>query len=224
MDFTKFPEKVTLMMSGGLDSTILAALLIKENIQFNGIYIDYGQMNARNSRRILNRLTRSHNIPLEIISIPTLADSFIGNMDEEYDEYAVMLCEVDEGPLSFTPITTLAASLAASMGSDALILGYNKTDRDADEDRYQYTQLVNRHIEEMMSAPRKKPFKILTPFWDTAKGDIVELGLASDWDVNDTWSCWDNKPFHCGVCPGCIDRKDGFAESKIDDPTTYSAQ
>ena len=221
MDLSKIPANPSLMMSGGLDSTILAHLLAQEGIRFTGIFMDYGQRNALNSRRVVNRTARALSIPLEVISIPGLASSFVGNMDDDYDDYAVILCEVHEGPFSFIPIITIASGLAVSFGSNALLLGYNKSDRDSEEDRYRNTHLIAGHISEMFSIDRTPKFEVLTPLWDLPKHSVIEMGIRSNIPIEETWSCWDSKPRHCGKCPGCEDRITAFAQLSTGDPTNY---
>ncbi len=222
IDTKSLPEKPAVMLSGGLDSTILAHTLVGAGISFTGIFVDYGQRNALNSRRVVNRLSRSFSIPVEIISIPGLASSFVGNMDEEYDDFAVMLCEVHEEPWSFIPIITLAAGLAVSIGSNALLLGYNRTDRDSDDDRYRNTQIISDSIGSMYSLNRSVDFSILTPLWDIPKAQVIEHGMRLMVPVEETWSCWDSQPVHCGRCPGCEDRREAFTSLAGPDPTRYA--
>jgi 7-cyano-7-deazaguanine synthase len=41
------------------------------------------------------------------------------------------------------------------------------------------------------------------------------------WDQ--TWSCYAGGQLHCGTCPTCQARRQGFVRAGVYDPTMYSA-
>jgi 7-cyano-7-deazaguanine synthase len=65
--------------------------------------------------------------------------------------------------------------------------------------------------------------RLVTPLQWMEKHQIVQLGedLLVDW--RSTWSCYDNKPEHCGECPTCRARKQAFQKAGAKDPTVYRA-
>ncbi len=61
------------------------------------------------------------------------------------------------------------------------------------------------------------------------KADVIQLALNLEVPANLTWSCYqpvdrDYKlpPLHCGVCPTCIERIDGFRKLGVADPVEYA--
>jgi 7-cyano-7-deazaguanine synthase len=63
--------------------------------------------------------------------------------------------------------------------------------------------------------------RLQTPLEWLTKRDIVELGskLGVDWSL--TWSCYKGEAHHCGICPTCRARREGFVKAGVPDPTIY---
>jgi 7-cyano-7-deazaguanine synthase len=220
--FTDLPERSMIMLSGGIDSTALAFLTRASVSSLRGISVNYGQQNAQVTRRTVNFISNHLNLPVEHMDLSGLVDSFRGYLDDEYEDYSVMLCEMDETTMSFFGLTSLIASWTATLGYDALILGYNKSDREGDSSRYLSLPEIHEHLEAAIRLQRPKPFKILLPFWEWRKPEIIHTAIRAGVPLEKTWSCWTAGPFHCGECPGCQDRRDAFSLAGIKDPSRYN--
>lgn len=63
--------------------------------------------------------------------------------------------------------------------------------------------------------------RLATPLEWLGKADIVKLGteLCVPWQL--TWSCYKGEDLHCGVCPTCRARIQGFRDAGVMDPTEY---
>ena len=59
------------------------------------------------------------------------------------------------------------------------------------------------------------------PYLGMTKAEVVKSGLDAGMDYSQTWSCYYAHAEHCGVCRGCINRKDAFKGVGQPDPTTY---
>ena len=68
-----------------------------------------------------------------------------------------------------------------------------------------------------------KKIKIITPFLNLSKAEIIQKGIKLGVDYSMTKSCYrlSKKGFACGICDSCILRKKGFQDANIADPTTY---
>src|SRR5258708_2558092 len=66
-----------------------------------------------------------------------------------------------------------------------------------------------------------RSFSLEAPFAGMYKSEVVRLGKELGVNLERTWSCYKAGPRHCGVCPGCLGRKEGFRDAKLNDPTTY---
>ena len=66
-------------------------------------------------------------------------------------------------------------------------------------------------------------FRIIAPFIDKTKAEIVQIGAGLEVPYANTWSCYQGGELHCGVCGTCVERKEAFALAGVTDPTTYAA-
>ena len=79
----------------------------------------------------------------------------------------------------------------------------------------------DRQLEELVRRALSSPFRIVRPFASMSKSDVVRRGakLPLQW----TFSCI--KPvdgMHCGQCNKCSERRSGFAQAGVPDPTRYA--
>ena len=69
-----------------------------------------------------------------------------------------------------------------------------------------------------------KPIAVETPFASIHKADVIRLGQSLGVDFKLTMSCMQpEKGRHCGRCSKCRERRDGFNETGIPDPTSYAS-
>jgi 7-cyano-7-deazaguanine synthase len=69
------------------------------------------------------------------------------------------------------------------------------------------------------------PIAIEAPFAAMHKADVIRLGANLGVPFELTLSCMQPRHgLHCGRCSKCRERRDGFVEAKIPDPTPYAAK
>ena len=66
------------------------------------------------------------------------------------------------------------------------------------------------------------PLAIDAPFAALHKSDVIRKGVALGVPLELTLSCMQPRDgLHCGRCSKCRERRDAFAEARVDDPTQY---
>ena len=65
--------------------------------------------------------------------------------------------------------------------------------------------------------------RLLRPFIDMRKEDIVDRGNLLGVDFAQTWSCYKGGEVHCGLCGTCVERREAFHLADCKDPTEYHA-
>jgi 7-cyano-7-deazaguanine synthase len=74
-----------------------------------------------------------------------------------------------------------------------------------------------------LSAGLASPIAIEAPFASMHKADVIRLGDDLDGPFELTLSCMQPvNGHHCGRCSKCRERRDGFLEAGVSDPTNYA--
>lgn len=63
--------------------------------------------------------------------------------------------------------------------------------------------------------------RLLAPYTNLTKAQIVEHGAALGVDYSHTWSCYKGGDVHCGKCGTCRERMEAFELAGVSDPTQY---
>lgn len=63
--------------------------------------------------------------------------------------------------------------------------------------------------------------RLVAPYTEISKADIVRRGVANGVDFKLTYSCYKGGAKHCGRCGTCVERKEAFSLAGINDPTEY---
>lgn len=66
--------------------------------------------------------------------------------------------------------------------------------------------------------------RLHTPLQWLGKAAIITEGNKLGVKFEHTWSCYKGGELHCGTCPTCRARRDGFEATDVVDPTTYASE
>lgn len=185
-------NKVLVLASGGLDSSVLLAMYRQMNYDVAILYIDYGQANKDIERKKLWKLmsdlkiTNYHEVKT---SIPWSKSSTTGGEGSLYVEMRNLI------------FISYAISACEALGIDLLSLGYIKTEDD-------YNDTTDSFIEDIrILANRSVGVRLDFPLKDMTKLEVYELGKKFGVGFKNTFSC--NTPVGrikpCGVCGDCVD-------------------
>jgi 7-cyano-7-deazaguanine synthase len=204
------PEKVTFLLSGGIDSAFLGWKLLKSGAEVSGIYVNYGQRAFLRGRAAVNAFAQKARISVEILEVPRLVESFIRSDDHG----TVWACS------KRIIFITAAAFWAFSSDCVALEVGLTKNDIDRLKADGEDTKRVIEGLENAVIATRggQKKFEIRLPIQALSKADVVSKALEMNCPLELTWSCEFGGDLPCGKCIGCKERKAAFAAIKRKDP------
>ena len=59
------------------------------------------------------------------------------------------------------------------------------------------------------------------PFIHITKANIVSVGKEHNAPMSLSYSCYEGKEEHCGLCGTCQERRSAFRDAGVDDPTEY---
>ncbi len=216
-----------MLLSGGLDSMVCAALAREGGFAVTALTIDYGQrhrVELESAAAIAARLADRH------VVLPLDLTAFGGSALT--DDIAVPKDGLGEGiPVTYVPARNtiflgLALGLAEASGARDIFIGVNALDYSGYPDCRpefiaQFETLANRATK---AGVEGDAFTIHAPLQHLTKADIAREAQRLGLDAALSHSCYDPLPDgrHCGECDACRLRAKGFAEAGIADPTEYA--
>ncbi len=212
------------LLSGGLDSTTVAAVARAQGWRILALTIDYNQrhrIELDHAARVAEALGAERHIVL-----PLDLTGFGGSALTA--DIAVPKGGVEPGiPVTYVParntiFLSVALGWAEAAGARDLFIGVNALDFSGYPDcRPEFIAA----FEAMANTATKagvegEGFKVHTPLMTLDKAGIIAAAQAVNAPLHLTWSCYDPTPAGtpCGLCDSCRLRAKGFAEAGIADP------
>ena len=220
-------KSAVVLLSGGLDSMVCAALAREAGFAVVALTVDYGQrhrVELEAAARIAVDLADRH------IVLPLDLRAFGGSALTS--DVAVPKDGVGEGiPVTYVParntiFLSLALGLAEASGARDIFIGVNALDYSGYPDcRPEFIAGFQRLADVATKAGVEGAgFTIHTPLLDLTKADIAREAQRLRLDSGLSHSCYDPAPDGraCGQCDACRLRAKGFADAGIADPTAYA--
>jgi 7-cyano-7-deazaguanine synthase len=191
------------MVSGGLDSTVMAYWLEGKGQAVQPLFIDYGQHTAEMELTTARRLLpASQQEDLQVARISGLVDQSSSLLVKAVDLWAVSATsEALILPYRNLMLLALGATHASSRGSTALYSAFINSNHALEIDATSsYLAGLGSLFGALGSVQLEMPFKGMS------KVEVARLGLELGAPVAQTYSCQVNSQTHCGACPNCVDR------------------
>jgi 7-cyano-7-deazaguanine synthase len=220
-------KEAVVLLSGGLDSMVCAAIARQQGYSVVGLTIDYGQrhrVEVDAARKIAATLVDRHIIlPLDLRAFG--GSALTGDIEVPKDGLA------DGIPVTYVParntiFLSLALGLAEAQGARDIFIGVNALDYSGYPDcRPEFVQEFERlsNLATRVGVEGER-FRIHAPLQHLSKADIAREAERLGLDAALSHSCYDPLPDgrHCGCCDACRLRSRGFTEAGLEDPTIYA--
>jgi 7-cyano-7-deazaguanine synthase len=220
-------KHAVVLLSGGLDSMVCAAIARERGYSVVALTIDYNQrhrVELEAARRIAADLAARH------IVLPLDLRAFGGSALTS--DVAVPKDGVGEGiPVTYVParntiFLSLALGLAEASGARDLFIGVNALDYSGYPDCRpefvaEFGKLANLATK---AGVEGDGFTVHAPLQHMTKAEIILEARRLGLDTAVSHSCYDPLPDgrHCGKCDACRLRAKGFADAGVADPTVYA--
>lgn len=222
------PSTAVVLLSGGLDSMVCAALAREQGYSVTALTVDYGQrhrVELEAAKRIAADLADRH------VVLPLDLRAFGGSALTA--DVAVPKEGVGEGiPVTYVParntiFLSLALGLAEASGARDLFVGVNALDYSGYPDcRPEFVTAFERLANLATKAGVEgRGFTIHAPLQELTKADIAREAARLGLDAGLSHSCYDPGADGgaCGTCDACRLRAKGFEQAGLPDPTRYAA-
>jgi 7-cyano-7-deazaguanine synthase len=219
-----------ILLSGGLDSMVVAGIAARAGYRIFALTIDYNQRH-RIELEAAARIAAVIGVERHVV-MPIDLTRFGGSALTDTD-IAVPKDGVEPGiPVTYVParntiFLSLALGWAEAVGARDLFVGINALDYSGYPDcRPEFVSA----FEAMAMAATKAGdegarFKVHAPLIDMTKADIARAAYDLGLDAGLSWSCYDpgDAGLPCGLCDSCRLRAKGFADAGLIDPTRNAA-
>lgn len=227
-DSSELPLAVVLL-SGGLDSMVCAALAQEQGFRVLALTIDYNQRHRIEldaARVIAQRLGVERHVILPLDLRQFGGSALTDAIDVPKTGVG------DDIPVTYVParnlvFLSLALAWAEAAGSSDLFIGVNALDYSGYPDcRPEFIggfQDLARVATKVGS--EGGTVKVHAPLQHLRKSEIAQEADRLGLDTGESWSCYDPLPDGraCGECDSCRLRKAGFEEAGLPDGTNYGA-
>ncbi len=221
-------EKAVVLISGGIDSTVLLHLLRRQGYMLHALSFRYGQRHSREldcARLQCERAgVRIHKcIDMRFMGELLGASSTLMEAGGPVPDLADIPEKMRDQPPTYVPnrnmlLLSAAAAWAEAIGADRVFYGAQA------QDEYGYWDCTSAFLEginALLALNRRCPVVIEAPLLHNSKTDNIRLGIELGVDFASTWSCYRGEDSACGRCPTCVERLNAFERAGIPDPIPY---
>lgn len=224
-------RRAVVLLSGGLDSAVTAAVAKQEGCELFLLTIAYRQRHAieiEQAKQVAAAIHVKNHIVVEVdlraLGGSALTGDFVVPKDRREQERAQGI------PITYVParnliFLSLAAAHAEVVGASAIYFGANVLDYSGYPDcRPEFI----RAFEETVAVGTKSGVEgsrvaVRAPLLTLSKAEIIQLGMTLQAPLHLTHSCYDPiGALACGHCDSCLIRRQGFIQAGVEDPTAYA--
>lgn len=222
---SKKSNKALVLLSGGLDSSVVLSVCQEKGYDIYAISFDYGQRHKVELEYAKFQATFFNCISHEVFKMEFYGGSALTDdikVPKNRDSHSMS----KDIPVTYVPsrnivFLSFASGYAECHDIDNIFLGVNAIDYSGYPDCRKnfidnFEKLINKSTKKGLEGSK---FKINTPLINLSKKDIIKLGHKNGVDFSMTSSCYSPKlKKNCGVCDSCLLRKQGFEEAGLRDP------
>jgi len=217
-----------ILLSGGLDSMVSAAIAAEQGYRLIALTVDYNQrhkIELQSAQKIAAKLNVDEHIVLPL-DLSRFGGSAL-TADIDVPKSGV----TNDIPVTYVParnliFLSLTLGLAEARDARDIFIGVNALDYSGYPDcRPEFIEGFERLADLATKAgDQGSGFHFQTPLQHMTKADIAKEAIRLDLDPAWSWSCYDpaDGNLHCGLCDSCRLRQKGFEEAGITDPTRYA--
>jgi len=220
-------KSAVVLLSGGLDSMVCAALARESGFEVLALTVDYQQrhrVELEAAKRIAAELADRHLVvPLDLSAFG--GSALTADIDVPKDGLGEGI-PVTYVPARNTVFLSLALAMAEAAGARDLFVGVNALDYSGYPDcRPEFVaafeELANRATKAGVEGER---ITVHAPLLHMTKADIAREAARLGLDVGMSHSCYDPAADGgaCGECDACRLRAKGFEDAGLPDPTRYA--
>lgn len=221
--------KTIAIVSGGMDSVVMAHMLASEGHDLTIMSFDYGQRHKK-ELEFAKRCAANLNVPHIVVDMAHLtgliSSSSLTNANIEVPDghYAEQTMKQTVVPNRNSIMLNIAAGFAISTGARHIATAVHGGDHYIYPDcRPAFIKALDAMLSVANEGFIDPSFTIIAPFLYADKTFIASEGARLGVDMTETWSCYKGGDIHCGSCGTCFERREAMRDAGVSDPTLYMA-
>ncbi len=219
-------ERGVVLVSGGMDSCVLAAFARREAKQLLFLHVNYGQRTEKRElesfHQIADHFAADERLVADITYLRDIGGSCLTDpaLEVPLDSYNESIIPISYVPFRNAHLLSIAVSWAEVRGARAVYIGAIEVDSSGYPDcRKSFIEAFSGAVKE--GTKGSTDIVIRAPFLELMKKDLIHLGRSLDAPFHLTWSCYQEEERACGRCDSCHLRLNAFREAGIPDPIPY---
>ncbi len=226
-------RKAVVLLSGGMDSCVCAAIACQQHGAANValLHAGYGQRTEAREARAFSEIANFYAVKQRLmvkldhfraIGGSALTDTSIAVPESEL---GVTPARGSEIPVTYVPFRnahflSVGVSWAEAIGARAIYIGAVAEDSSGYPDcRPEYYRVFQELIR--VGTRPETQIEIVAPVIALKKSEIIRKGIELAAPLHLTWSCYQSDQEACGVCDSCLLRLRAFSDAGIPDPIPY---
>lgn len=214
------------LLSGGMDSCVTAAIAAAESDEMAFLHTSYGQRTEARERKAFNDIADHYDVTRRLnVSIAYLTAIGGSSLTDHTIDVADANLSSHEIPTTYVPfrnanMLAIATSWAEVLGALTIYVGAVAEDSSGYPDcRPEFYTAFQATID--TGTKPHTSIEIETQIIYLNKAEIVAKGIELNAPLQLTWSCYREESFACGRCDSCKLRLRGFEKAGVKDPIRY---
>ena len=216
------------LVSGGMDSLVTAAIAKKECDELHFLHVNYGQRTEvrelRSFRKMKDFFKPKSDLITDISYLTQIGGSSLTDESMVINDFQ----DAKEIPNTYVPfrnthMISIAVSWAEVIGANKIYIGAVQEDGSGYPDcRESYYKALQKAVDE--GTKDDTIIELVTPIIHLRKAEIIKLGTKLKAPLDLSWSCYRNNDIACGKCDSCVLRVNAFKEAGLKDPIPYEVE
>lgn len=209
------------LISGGLDSAVLAAHMDSQYDSSVFVFCEYGQKTEERERRAFNELCDYYQPDIaEVVDMHWLRAVGSSGLFEPGLKLDGSNRSAQYVPFRNASLLAAGVALAETVEASALLIGSNAEDSTCPDNSPEFIDAYQNVID--LGTMTERPIQIDAPLLHFDKKQIIDYGNSLEAPFAISWSCHNNTgDVACGGCSNCTARRTAFTELGYVDPIRY---
>ncbi len=223
----KSKDLAIVLVSGGMDSCLTAAIANENHEDLAFLHLNYGQNTEEKELECFHAISDHYGVAkhnrkiIDVSFLQQIGGSSLTDRNIDVKKYQGDSEEIPDSYVPFrnTHIISMAVSWGEVIGAKKIYIGAVEEDSSGYPDcRPAYYEAINQLIK---VGTKDGAIEVITPLIKMSKKEIILKANELKAPVELSWSCYEREDKSCGVCDSCALRLRGFQQAGLEDPIEY---